>query len=95
MGSDLHRRVPGTYSRDVDIKGQTDPSNMSCNVPASPSLENYKEPLYFQLIPDFCFAETTPIIVVAAADYKLVSRSLEINAARISKTRVEVCSLTL
>lgn len=68
---------------------------MSCNVPASPSLENYKEPLYFQLIPDFCFAETTPIIVVAAADYKLVSRSLEINAARISKTRVEVCSLTL
>lgn len=92
MGSDLLRRV--IYSRDVDINGQTDPSNMSCNVPASPSLENYKEPLYFQLIPGFCFTETTPIIVVAAAD-KLVSRSLEINAARISKTWVEVCSLTL
>lgn len=93
MGSDLHRRV--IYSRDVEINRQTDPSNMSCNVPASPSLENYKEPLYFQLIPDFCFTETTPIIVVAAADYKLVSRSLETNAARISKTQVEVCSLTL
>lgn len=85
MGSDLHRRV--IFSRDVDINGQTDPSNMSCNVSASPSL-------YVQLIPDFCFTETTPIIAVAAADYKLVSRSLEINAARISKT-VEVCSLTL
>lgn len=59
---------------------------MSCNVPASPSLENYKEPPYFQLIPDFCFTETTPITAVAAANYKLVSRSLEISAARISKT---------